>query len=146
LCLYEWLLLSLKLEDEAFKKNKIDPLKKRHSLRMGSFVSCCGPNMCRDWNLLRTILQNCQVLSFIARKVWVVEGHCRSGVTCGFIFKARSCTPLAFLLGFAYCWHVCVNQKQPFLLLQLHDRWRKLVIEIDLTKPDWVVGEPACFY
>ena len=27
---------------EAFKKNKIDPLKK-DSLRMGSFVSCCGP-------------------------------------------------------------------------------------------------------
>jgi hypothetical protein len=38
------------VEDEAFKKNKIDSLKKRHSPRMGSFVSCSGPNMCRDWN------------------------------------------------------------------------------------------------
>ena len=46
----------------------------------------------------------------------------------------------------AYCWHVRVNQKQPFMLLQLHDRWRELVIEIDLAKPDWVIGEPTCFH
>jgi len=35
-----------------------------------------------------------------------------------------------------YCWHVCVNQRQPCLLLQLHDGWRELVIKTDLTKPD----------
>jgi hypothetical protein len=36
---------------------------------------------------------------------------------------------------------MCVNQKQPCLLLQLHDGWGELVIETDLNKPDWVVGE-----
>jgi hypothetical protein len=49
---------------------------------MGSSVSCSDPNMCRDWSLVRTILQNCLVLSFIAREVWVVEAHCCSTSYC----------------------------------------------------------------
>lgn len=37
-------------------------------------------------------------------------------------------------------WHIVdmrvLTKSNPYLFLQLHDGWCKLVIEIDLTKPD----------
>ena len=48
----------------------------------------------------------------------------------------RSCN--SFLVEERHIVDMCVvlTKSNPYLFLQLHDGWCKLVIEIDLTKPD----------
>lgn len=97
---HRWLLL-LKLRRMDHLRRIKRTIEERHWLRSGSSISCRRTYMCRNWYWIWTVLQNCQVLGFIAWHIWVVEAHC-----CGTSNSCRGSTDRGRITG---AWWSCAT-------------------------------------